>query len=144
MGLSYYGIRLGEILIAASAAILIIYTVFIPIIKKKYFLDNKRLNLILVLLIASFYLLVIFNEENLLNPSIYKTSSYIWSFGALIFGYNFLEKLILKFIIRIYILHYLVFLLFIYFQQGVLVKIYKMNFSIMSINLSIQKAPIYF
>ena len=56
MGLSYYGIRLGEILIAASAAILIIYTVFIPIIKKKYFLDNKRLNLILVLLIASFYL----------------------------------------------------------------------------------------
>ena len=120
MGLSYYGIRLGEILIAASAAILIIYTVFIPIIKKKYFLDNKRLNLILVLLIASFYLLVIFNEENLLNPSIYKTSSYIWSFGALIFGYNFLEKINFKIYNQdIYLTLFGLFVIYIFSTRGI-------------------------
>ena len=42
MGLSFYGIRLGEILIGSSALVLLIYTSIIPLVTKKYFLNNKK------------------------------------------------------------------------------------------------------
>ena len=93
MGLHYYSIRLGEILIVASTLVLILYTLVIPIITKRYFLDNKRLNFLLIALYFSFYLMNIFDGVNLLNPQIYKVSSYIWSFGALVFGYEFISKI---------------------------------------------------
>jgi len=88
MGVSYYGVRLGEVLIAISAILLLIYSVILPIFKRKYFLDNKRMNIVILILLVSFFLMNILEQTNILNPTIYKSSSYIWSLGGLIFGYN--------------------------------------------------------
>ena len=93
MGLSFYGIRLGEILIGSSAFVLLLYTSIIPLITKKYFLNNKRLNYLLIILYSSFFVINIFEGVSLINPSVYKVSTYIWSFGALVFGYNFISKI---------------------------------------------------
>ena len=93
MGLSFYGIRLGEILIGFSALVLLLYTSIIPLITKKYFLNNKRLNYLLIILYSSFFVINIFEGVSLINPSVYKVSTYIWSFGALVFGYNFISKI---------------------------------------------------
>jgi hypothetical protein len=88
MGLSYYGVRLGEVLMAISAIVLVIYAVMLPIFKKKYFLDNKRMNIVIIILFISFFLVNILEQTDFLNLAIYKSSSYIWSLGGLIFGYN--------------------------------------------------------
>jgi len=96
MGLSYYGLRLGEILIGTSALILVIYTLIIPAVKKKYFLDNRKLNFLLIILYLSFFATNFLGEVSLFNPSIYKVSSYIWSFGALVAGYNLLSLIKFK------------------------------------------------
>lgn len=93
MGLSFYDLRLGEILIGASTLILFLYTFFIPLITKRYFLDNKKLNFLLIFLYSSFFILNVFDGVNLLNPSIYKVSSYIWSLGALVLGYTYATKI---------------------------------------------------
>ena len=93
MGLSFYGLRLGEIIIGASALILFLYTLFIPLITKRYFLDNKKLNFLLIFLYSSFFIWNVFDGVNLLNPSIYKVSSYIWSLGALVLGYTYATKI---------------------------------------------------
>lgn len=88
MGLHYYDVRLGEVLVAISSIILLIYVVILPIVNRKYFLDNKRINIAIITLIGSFFLVNILEQVDILSPTIYQTSSYIWSLGGLIFGYN--------------------------------------------------------
>lgn len=95
-GLSVFGYRLGEYLIAGSLVLLIVFTVLIPIYKKKYLLDEKKLNFFIVFLIFSFLTINFLNNVSLTNEFIYKTSSYIWSFGGLVLGYHFLSNKLFK------------------------------------------------
>ena len=95
-GLSIFGYRLGEYLIAGALILLIVFTIFIPIYKKKYFLDEKKLNFFVVFLVFSFFIINFLNNVSLTNEFIYKTSSYIWSFGGLVVGYYFLSDKLFK------------------------------------------------
>ncbi len=95
-GLSIFGYRLGEYFIAGALTLLIIFTILIPIYKKKYLLDEKKLNFFIVLLVSSFLIINFLNNASFTNEFIYKTSSYIWSFGGLIVGYYFLSDKLFK------------------------------------------------
>ena len=79
-----------------ALVLLLIYSVLIPLIKKNYFLDSKFINLVAILLISTFVISNILNSVNLSNEYIYKTSSYIWSFGALAIGYYILNERIFE------------------------------------------------
>lgn len=89
-GISIFGFRLGEYFIGFCFVLIIFYSFIIPLFKKEYFLNDKKLNIYLCLLVISFFLSNLISGESLYNPFIYKTSSYIWSFGALIIGYKLL------------------------------------------------------
>ena len=95
-GLTIFGNRLGEYMIGGVLVLLLIYSVLIPLIKKNYFLDSKFINLVAILLISTFVISNILNNVNLSNEYIYKTSSYIWSFGALAIGYYILNEKIFE------------------------------------------------
>lgn len=120
MGLSFYGIRLGEILIGTSALVLLLYTTIVPLTKRKYFLNNKKLNYLLIILYSSFFILNIFEGVSLANPSVYKVSSYIWTFGALIFGYEFISKMRFKIFNHDIILSFTgLFLIYVFSTRGI-------------------------
>jgi len=87
---------LGEYIIGGALFLLLIYSILIPVFKKKYFLDSKSINLFLILLISTFILTNIFNNVGFSEEIIYKTSSYIWSFGALTIGYYILNDKIFE------------------------------------------------
>ncbi len=91
-GLTFFGYRLGEYIIGGSLVLLIIYTIFIPILKKKYLLESKSINTLCVLLTLLFVVNNLINGVNFSNEFIYKTSTYIWSFGAIVVGYYFLSE----------------------------------------------------
>tara|TARA_Y100001958_G_scaffold158618_1_gene157082 strand:+ start:1722 stop:3062 length:1341 start_codon:yes stop_codon:yes gene_type:complete len=91
-GLTFFGYRLGEYIIGGSALLLIIFTIFVPILKKKFLLESKSINMLCVLLILSFAISNIVNSVSFSNELIYKSSSYIWSFGAIIIGYYILSE----------------------------------------------------
>ena len=91
-GLTFFGYRLGEYIIGGSLVLLIIYTIFIPIFKKKYLLESKSINTLCVLLTLLFVVSNLINGVNFSNEFIYKTSTYIWSFGAIVVGYYFLSE----------------------------------------------------
>ena len=95
-GLTIFGNRLGEYMIGGVLVLLLTYSVLIPLIKKNYFLDSKFINLVAILLISTFVISNILNSVNLSNEYIYKTSSYIWSFGALAIGYYILNERIFE------------------------------------------------
>lgn len=90
-GFNVFGYRLGEGLIGLAFLIIIFYSIIYPILNKKYFLDDKKINLVIVLLILCFIVINFFNNSSFTNLFIYKTSTYIWSIGGIIIGYKFLD-----------------------------------------------------
>ena len=91
IGIDLLGYRLGEILVGLSFVIFILYVLIFPGYKKKYFLDDKKLNLIMVILLISFIIFNFLRSISFTNLFIYQTSTYIWSIGALVLGYIFLD-----------------------------------------------------
>lgn len=85
-GFYIFGFRLGELLIGSSLVLLVAYLIIYPIKTGYYFLDQKALHLTLCFLVILFLLNIIYNDSNFTNLSIFKTSSYIWSIGALVLG----------------------------------------------------------
>lgn len=91
-GLTFFGYRLGEYIIGGSFLLLIVFTIFVPIFKKKFLLESKSINLFCVLLILSFVISNVANGVSFSNELIYKSSSYIWSLGSIIIGYYILSE----------------------------------------------------
>lgn len=92
-GVYIFGFRLGELLVGGLCFLLIAYLLFYPIKTGKYFLDVKALHLALCFLVILFLFNVAKNNSNFANFSIYKTSSYIWTIGALILGIEIVKYL---------------------------------------------------
>ncbi len=90
-GINIFGFRLGEYLIGGSLVLLILHVLLIPLFKRKYILDDKNLNIVISILILSFFVFLFINNNDFLNEFIYKTSSYIWSIGAVSIGYIYLS-----------------------------------------------------
>jgi hypothetical protein len=95
-GLTIYGYRLGEYIIGGALLLVFIYSILIPIFKKRYFLDSKSLNIFVVLLISSFVIRIALSDATYSEIIIFKTSLYIWSLGALVIGYYFLNDKIFE------------------------------------------------
>ena len=130
-GLTIFGNRLGEYIIGGALLLLLIFSILIPVFKKKYFLDSKSINLFLVLLISSFVFMNILNNVSFSEEIIYKTSSYIWSFGALAIGYYILNDKIfeIKNVIPIYLFG--LFIIYLYSTRGISENLqnYLLNFT---------------
>lgn len=90
-GFELLGFRLGELMVGFSALILLFNVFFIPFINKTFALDNKNLHVVLVAIILLFVLNIFLNNSQFSNLFIYKTSTYIWSIGAIFVGYKYLE-----------------------------------------------------
>ena len=119
-GLSIFGYRLGEYLIAGALVLLIVFTLLIPIYKKKYLLDEKKLNFFLVLLIFSFLIINFLNNVSFTDEFIYKTSSYIWSYGGLVVGYYFLSDKLFKIYNEDFYLSFLgLFIIYMFSTRGI-------------------------
>lgn len=91
MGLTFFGYRLGEYIIGGSLVLLLLFSIFIPIFKKRYFLESKLINVFVILLLITFIYNNFLNDVSFSNVFIYKTSSYIWSLGAILIGYYLLN-----------------------------------------------------
>jgi hypothetical protein len=100
-GLTIFGYRLGEYIIGGTLLLVVIYSILIPIFKKKYILDSKSVNVSVVLLISSFVIRIILSDVTFSDIFIFKTSLYIWSLGALVVGYYLLNDKVLSFTITI-------------------------------------------
>ena len=91
MGLTFFGYRLGEYIIGGSLVLLLLFSIFIPIFKKRYLLESKSINVFVILLLITFIYSNFLNDVSFSNVFIYKTSSYIWSLGAILIGYYLLN-----------------------------------------------------
>ena len=58
-GVNIFGFRLGEYLIGGSLVLLILHVLLIPLFKKKYILDDKILNIVISILILSFFVFLL-------------------------------------------------------------------------------------
>jgi hypothetical protein len=90
-GVIIFGYRLGEYIIGGTLVLLLIYSIFIPIYKKRYIFNSKSINFLIILLFISFLISNIMNNVIFVDEFIYKTSSYIWSLGAILIGYYILS-----------------------------------------------------
>tara|TARA_B100000965_G_C19536892_1_gene733784 strand:- start:21 stop:1358 length:1338 start_codon:yes stop_codon:yes gene_type:complete len=95
-GVSLFGFRLGEYLIGGSMVLLVLYFFLIPLKNKSYYLDNKPLNLTILGLVVSFFFTCFINTSQISNLFIFKTSSYIWSIGAIILGIEIVKFINIK------------------------------------------------
>ena len=86
MGINFFGFKLGELLMGFTALILIIIFLIFPLIFKKH-LFNKKISTAFIILIFSFIFINFKNDVTLLNLTIYKNSSYIWTFGGIAIGF---------------------------------------------------------
>jgi len=131
-GLNIFGNRLGEYIIGGALLLLLIYCILIPVFKKKYFLESKSINVLLILLISSFVFTNFLNNVSFTEEFIYKTSSYIWSFGALAVGYYLLNDKI--FVIKnsdFYLSFFGLFVIYLYSTRGISENLqnYILNFT---------------
>ncbi len=92
MGLTFFGYRLGEYIIGGSLVLLLFFSILVPIFKKRYILESKSINFFVILLVITFIYSNFLNDVSLSNVFIYKTSSYIWSLGAILIGYYLLNE----------------------------------------------------
>ena len=108
-GLYFSSFRLGELLIGFFL-ILNLLILFLPIKYLKTNIDYSN-NIIYLykLIILSFFIVLLINNGDITNLYSYKSSSYIWMTGALIFSSYFVESIFNKKIIFILILFYLVY-----------------------------------
>lgn len=76
-GIYFFGFRLGEILIGTAVFYLFLFVIFVP---------RNNNNIYLILLNISFFVIIFYRENSLVNPYTYKTSSYIWTLAFLVLG----------------------------------------------------------
>lgn len=96
VGLILFNFRIGEILIGFCLLISII--IFSNTITQKLNINNeKTLIKITRIIVLSFFIVLIANNNFQISLSIIKTSSYIWSLSYIFFGYFFLSKIEVKF-----------------------------------------------
>ena len=85
MGVYIFGFRIGEYSILLSTIFF-----FFSLMQYKYQIIKNHIPMSIVVLLAllssSFLLFVVLSNGNFLNMYIYKSSSYIWSFGFLFIG----------------------------------------------------------
>ena len=119
MGINFFGFKLGELLMGFTALILIIIFLIFPLIFKKH-LFNKKISTAFIILIFSFIFINFKNDVTLLNLTIYKNSSYIWTFGGIAIGF-LLSKIHPKIFnkIDIYFSLFGLFLIYIYTTKGI-------------------------
>jgi len=119
MGINFFGFKLGELLMGFTALILIIIFLIFPLIFKKH-LFNKKISTAFIILIFSFIFINFKNDVTLLNLTIYKNSSYIWTFGGIAIGF-LLSKIHPKIFnkIDIYFSLFCLFLIYIYTTKGI-------------------------
>lgn len=96
MGVNIFGFRLGEYFIGFSFILLITSFVFLPIYRKSFVFNFRDLNIAILCLLTAFLLSIAVNLNNLTNLEVFKTSSYIWSLGALTFGFIIANKINFK------------------------------------------------
>lgn len=94
-GVEIFGFLYGELLIGMCALLLVFYYLVIPIIKFS-FLENNKLNVLIIFLVTSFIFMNLFSKQSFLNLEIYKTSTYIWSFGGFVLGKIFVKFNLVK------------------------------------------------
>jgi hypothetical protein len=120
MGLTFFGYRLGEYIIGGSLVLFLIFCILIPIFKKRYFLENKSINICVILLVITFIYSNFLNDVSFSNVFIYKTSSYIWSLGAILIGYYLLnDKVFMIYKEDIYLSFIGLVVIYIYSTRGI-------------------------
>lgn len=120
MGLTFFGYRLGEYIIGGSLVLFLIFCILIPIFKKRYFLENKSINICVILLVITFIYSNFLNDVSFSNVFIYKTSSYIWSLGAILIGYYLLnDKVFMIYKEDIYLSFVGLVVIYIYSTRGI-------------------------
>ncbi len=120
MGLTFFGYRLGEYIIGGSLVLFLIFCILIPIFKKRYFLENKSINICVILLVVTFIYSNFLNDVSFSNVFIYKTSSYIWSLGAILIGYYLLnDKVFMIYKEDIYLSFVGLVVIYIYSTRGI-------------------------
>lgn len=95
-GVNLFGFRIGEYLIAGSMVLLVIYFIFIPLVRKSYYLKNRKLNISIFGLVVFFLITSYLIPTEISNIFIFKTSSYIWSIGAFVLALEIVKILNLK------------------------------------------------
>ena len=85
-GVHIFGFRVGELLVGCSLVLLIAYLIIYPLKTANYFMGIKALHFTLCFLVFFFLLSTIYNNSNFTNLSLFQTSSYIWTIGALVLG----------------------------------------------------------
>ncbi len=119
-GVSLFGFRLGEYLIGGSMVLLVLYFFVLPLKNKRYYLDSKLLNLAIIGLVISFFLTCFINSNQLSNLFVFKTSSYIWSIGAIILGLELIKFTNIKVgIIDIYLSLFGLLVIYIFSTRGI-------------------------
>lgn len=110
IGISIFGLRVGEISMAVSLLALFFYIIYCLLYLND---DNslpKELNYINLLMIISFVILVIVNNGSFISTYTYKSSSYIWSFGFFYLGFFLTKNLKISKFLPIFFVIYFVYL----------------------------------
>ena len=108
-GLYFSSFRLGELLIGFFL-ILNVLILFLPVKYLKTNINyNNKIIYLYKLIILSFFIVLLVNNGDVTNLYSYKSSSYIWMTGALIFSSYLLENIFKKKMIIILIVFYLVY-----------------------------------
>ncbi len=110
IGISIFGLRVGELSMAASLLALFFYITYSLLYLND---DNslpKELNFINLLMIISFVILVIVNNGSFISTYTYKSSSYIWSFGFFYLGFFLTKNLKISKFLPIFFVIYFVYL----------------------------------
>lgn len=92
-GFYIFGFRVGELIIGFTLLCLLGYLIFNKQINflKDFNINDKKIKIYFLLIISSFALIQLVTSASFLNYEIYKTSSYIWSFGGLFFILFFIK-----------------------------------------------------
>ena len=98
MGIYIFNFRLGELGVLFCFLLTGFYVLFIY--KKK--LIDKSIELNYLLIILSFFLVLLFSDSNILDTYSYKSSSYIWTMsfmilGAYLYSNNNFDDILFKF-----------------------------------------------
>ncbi len=96
MGVYLFGFRIGELAIVGSLLILLISIINFYKIDSFKVIQNKDLIFAFIILIPSFFIMVFYTGGSLLNPYIFKSSSYIWTIGFLFFGLIYFDKITIE------------------------------------------------
>jgi hypothetical protein len=91
-GIGIFGFRIGEIIVGFS--LLVVFMTILNL-KKALFVTSRQLRIynFMRINVLAFFVVVFYHKDNLLDPYVFKTSSYFWIFGIyFISTYFFLSE----------------------------------------------------